>query len=231
MKLIIRLINIAIIFLLIGGAFFLLINKTFIYEAYKGELMDGRGIPIKRFMYVVDDKENPEAKFYTFLSNTVLEDEKKKYLEKLQACYGKYYYDKDNNITIISYDISSKDYYREVYISYASDNYCSEEYVLSDMWVYEYNGLSSFLGGDISEKTMTSLIDKIYNSKRVDPVIKDYKNEYSYRVECDNNGENYSLIFEDFSENELMVKKIEKENIKFAVYEILNVKDYLKGLV
>ena len=78
---------------------------------------------------------------------------------------------------------------------------------------------------------MTSLIDKIYNSKRVDPVIKNYKNEYSYRVECDNNGENYSLIFEDFSENELMVKKIEKENIKFAVYEILNVKDYLKGLV
>ena len=142
-----------------------------------------------------------------------------------------WYYDKDNNITITSYDISSKDYYREVYISYASDNYCSEEYVLSDMWVYEYNGLSSFLGGDISEKTMTSLIDKIYNSKRVDPVIKDYKNEYSYRVECDNNGDNYSLIFEDFSENELMVKKIEKENIKFAVYEILNVKDYLKGLV
>ena len=38
----------------------------------------------------------------------------------------------------------------------------------------------------------------------------------------------YTLIFEDFSENELLVKREVNGNTKFAVYEIENVKDYLK---
>ena len=40
MKAIFNLIRVAIIFLLIGGVFFLLINETFINEVFKTEAMD-----------------------------------------------------------------------------------------------------------------------------------------------------------------------------------------------
>ena len=77
---------------------------------------------------------------------------------------------------------------------------------------------------------MGGLIDKVYNSKRVEPVISDYKNEYSLKVNCDKNGDKYSLIFEDFNDNQLLVKKEVNKDIKFAVYEIEDVKMYLEGL-
>lgn len=230
MKLIFRLIKIAIIFLIIGGCFYLLINKTFIYDVYKSEAMEGEGIPIKRFMYVIDDDKTNDAKFYTVLSNSTLESMRKDYLDGLELCYGKYYYDKNNKITITNFDIISNSYYREVKLSYVSDNYCSNDYKLSDMWVYDYINKSAYLSGDILEKNMTSLVDKIYTSKNVEPVVKNYKNEYSYKVNCENNEEKYTLVFEDFSENELLVKREVNGNTKFAVYEIENVKDYLKSL-
>lgn len=96
--------------------------------------------------------------------------------------------------------------------------------------IYDYINKSAYLSGDITEKNMTGLVDKIYNSKNVEPVVKNYKNEYSYKVNCENNEEKYTLIFEDFSENELLVKREVNGNTKFAVYEIENVKDYLKSL-
>ena len=230
MKLIFRLIKIAIIFFIIGGCFYLLINKTFIYEAYKTEVMEGDGIPIKRFMYVTHNNESNDAKFYTLVSKENLESSKKSYLDSLEGCYGKYYYDKDNQITITKYDIVSKEYYREVNLSYVTDNYCSGDYKLSDMWVYDYINKSAYLNGDITEKAMTGLIDKIYKSKNVEPIIKDYKAEYSYKVNCENDGDEYTLVFEDFSDNELIVRKEVNGSVKFAVYEIENVKEYLKSL-
>lgn len=231
MKTLFNLIKIAIIFILIGGCFFLLINKTFIYDVYKGELMESDGIPINRFMYIVEDEVATRAKFYTFLSNSSLESKKNSYLNTLEKCYGKYYYDKDNNITITNYNVVSSNYYREVELEYVSDNYCSEDYKLSDMWVYEYNNKSSFISGDITEKAMTGLIDKIYNGKKVvDPVISDYKNEYSIKVNCDNNGISYTLIFEDFNDNQIIVKRQMQGKEKFAVYEIEDALNYLKSL-
>lgn len=230
MKLIFRLIKIAIIFLIIGVCFYLLINKTFIYENYKSEAMEGEGIPIKRFMYVIENNEKLETKFYTLLSENTLENMKKSYLDTLEYCYGKYYYDKNNEITITNYEIISKDYYKEVNINYVADNYCSENYKLSDMWVYDYISKSAYLNGNITEKNITDLIDKIYKSKKIEPVITDYKKEYSYKVYCENNDEKYTLIFEDFGENELLVKKEVENNVKFAIYEIENIKEYLKGL-
>ena len=230
MKLLFNLIKVALIFIIIGGCFYLLINKTFIYEVYKTDIMDDEGIPIKRFMYVVDNEDNLDAKFYTILSNKNLEDMKKSYLDKLENCYGKYYYDKDNNITITNYNIVNKSNYRLVNISYVSDNYCSDEYKLSDMWVYDYINKSTYLNGDITEKTMASLVDKIYRSKKSDAYIKEYTSKYSYKVNCKNDEGEYTLIFEDFSENELLVKKEIKENTSFSVYKIENVVEYLKGL-
>ena len=66
MKAIFNLIRVAIIFLLIGGVFFLLINETFVNEVFKTEAMDGDGISINRFMYLVPSDNKLNATFYTF---------------------------------------------------------------------------------------------------------------------------------------------------------------------
>ena len=230
MKLILRLIKIAIIFLMIGDCFYLLINKTFMYKVYKTNIMDGSGIPINRFMYVVDNDETLDAKFYTILPGDKLESKKKDYLDSIDSCYGKYYYDKNNNVTITNYEIIDKNYYRLVKLGYVSDNYCSSDYKLSDMWVYDYINKSGYISGDIAEKAMTNLVDDVYRGKRVEPIIKTYTSKYTYKVNCENSDEKYTLIFSDFSENELLVKKEVNGNTKFAVYEIENVVDYLEDL-
>ena len=94
-----------------------------------------------------------------------------------------------------------------------------------------YINLSSFISGDITEKAMNGLIDTIYKSKKEDnPVISNYKNTISINVLCNNNGKDYNLYFEDFSDNQLIVKKEEKGVVKFAVYDIDNVKDLLNSL-
>lgn len=222
-----KLIKLLIVIIVVGGLFLLLTNKTFVYDTYKSDDVK-EGIPISRFMYVREN--NLDVTFYTFVSVEKLESAKDEYLKTLDECYGKYYYDKDNDITITNYEIKSNKYYKEVNISYVKDNYCSSEYKLSDMWVYEYNSLSAYLDGDISEKAMSSLIDKVYNSKRVEPVVSDYKNEYSFKVNCDKNKEPYILVFEDFGDNQLIVKKEVDGKLTFAVYEINNVRSYLGGL-
>lgn len=222
-----KLIKLLIVIIVVGGLFLLLTNKTFVYDTYKSDDVK-EGIPISRFMYVREN--NLDVTFYTFVSVEKLESVKAEYLKTLDECYGKYYYDKDNDITITNYEIKSNKYYKEVNICYVKDNYCSSEYKLSDMWVYEYNSLSAYLDGDISEKAMSNLIDKVYNSKRVEPVISDYKNEYSFKVNCDKNKEPYTLVFEDFGDNQLIVKKEVDGKLIFAVYEINNVRSYLGGL-
>lgn len=222
-----KLIKLLIVIIVVGGLFLLLTNKTFVYDTYKSDDVK-EGIPISRFMYVREN--NLDVTFYTFVSVEKLESVKDEYLKTLDDCYGKYYYDKDNDITITNYEIKSNKYYKEVNISYVKDNYCSSEYKLSDMWAYEYNSLSAYLDGDISEKAMSNLIDKVYNSKRVEPVISDYKNEYSFKVNCDKNKEPYTLVFEDFGDNQLIVKKEVDGKLTFAVYEINNVRSYLGGL-
>jgi len=222
-----KLIKLLIVIIVVGGLFLLLTNKTFVYDTYKSDDVK-EGIPISRFMYVREN--NLDVTFYTFVSVEKLESVKAEYLKTLDECYGKYYYDKDNDITITNYEIKSNKYYKEVNISYVKDNYCSSEYKLSDMWVYEYNSLSAYLDGDISEKAMSSLIDKVYNSKRVEPVVSDYKNEYSFKVNCDKNKEPYILVFEDFGDNQLIVKKEVDGKLIFVVYEINNVRSYLGGL-
>lgn len=229
MKLIFKLIKIAIIFVFIGCAFLLLINKTFIYEAYKGPSMDSDGVSIPRFMYVVENRDTLNAKFYTILSINDLNKSRDSYLNTLEKCYNKYYYDKSNNITITKYEIDDKKYYKEVILNYESGNLCSQDYVLSDMWVYEYISLSGYVSGDITEASMTKLIDKIYNSKRID-VLTDSVSEIEINVECDNNRGNYTLTFKDYGDNALLVIRYENNETRFAVYEVEDVKNYLRSL-
>lgn len=227
MKFLFKLIKTIIILLFIGAIFLLITNKTFFFDVYKSNSVK-EGIPINRFMYVIDSDTN--IKFYTLLKKDTLSNMKKDYLDTLDNCYGIYYYDKDNNITITNYEILSKKNYNIISISYVKSNYCSNDYKLSDMWVYDYINKSIYIDGDILEDDMVHLIDKIYKSKRIDPIITKYKAKYEYKVNCKNDDEEYSLIFKDFNEDELLVKKDVDGKVEFAVYKIDNINEYMKGL-
>ena len=101
-----KLIKLLIVIIVVGGLFLLLTNKTFVYDTYKSDDVK-EGIPISRFMYVREN--NLDVTFYTFVSVEKLESAKDEYLKTLDECYGKYYYDKDNDITITNYE--NKKYY------------------------------------------------------------------------------------------------------------------------
>ncbi len=233
MKLILNIIAVSLVFLFMAGVFLLLINKTFIYEFYTEEGMTGEGIPISRFMYYQGVNSNNTANFITPLSVNYLNTYKEDYINSLEQCYGIYYYDEKNDITITNYNIRDNNYYRNVSISLVYDNYCSTDYVLSDMWVYEYNNVSTYTEGDINRDAMDTLIDTIYSSKRVnDPVIKkDYESTISLQVTCRTIDTKYTLTISDFSENEILIVKDDGINRQFAVYEINEVVNFLNGLV
>ena len=231
MKLILNIITIGLVFLFMAGAFLLLINKTFIYETYKEDVMTGEGIPISRFMYY-QETNNSGSIFITPLSANYLNTYRSNYLNDLERCYGEYYWDEDNTITITKYQVIDNSYYRSVNIAFVEDNYCSEEYILSDMWVYEYNNVSDYVDGDISQVAMNALINTVYSAVRVsDPVIDDsYEKQINLVITCSNLDGEYTLTFSDFSDSELLIVKEDSKGRQFAVYEIADVVNYLKNL-
>lgn len=231
MKLILNIITIGLVFLFMAGAFLLLINKTFIYETYKEDVMTGEGIPISRFMYY-QETNNSGSIFITPLSANYLNIYRSNYLNDLEQCYGEYYWDEDNAITITKYQVIDNSYYRSVNIAFVEDNYCSDEYILSDMWVYEYNNVSDYVDGDISQVAMNALINTVYSAVRVsDPVIDDsYEKQINLVITCSNLDGEYTLTFSDFSDSELLIVKEDSKGRQFAVYEIADVVNYLKNL-
>lgn len=231
MKLILNIITIGLVFLFMAGAFLLLINKTFIYETYKEDVMTGEGIPISRFMYY-QETNNSGSIFITPLSANYLNTYRSNYLNDLEQCYGEYYWDEDNAITITKYQVIDNSYYRSVNIAFVEDNYCSDEYILSDMWVYEYNNVSDYVDGDISQVAMNALINTVYSAVRVsDPVIDDsYEKQINLVITCSNLDREYTLTFSDFSDSELLIVKEDSKGRQFAVYEIADVVNYLKNL-
>ena len=230
MKTLFNLIKFIIIMAILVVIVLLGTNKTFIYNHYSTTDMYGDGIPISRFMYFLDENNNT-AKFVTPISITTLNSIKDTYLSKLKNCYGKYYYDEDNNITIEEYYITEKNHYNSVSIKYDYINQCSEDYVLSDMWVYEYNDLSTFVGGDITEKAMIKFIKDIYEEKRVeDPKITEYKSKIKINIDCHMSKYDYKLIIEDFSENEIKITKTYEDKTMFVVYTMDNALEYLESL-
>lgn len=231
MKLILNIITIGLVFLFMAGAFLLLINKTFINETYKEDVMTGEGIPISRFMYY-QETNNSGSIFITPLSANYLNTYRSNYLNDLEQCYGEYYWDEDNAITITKYQVIDNSYYRSVNIAFVEDNYCSDEYILSDMWVYEYNNVSDYVDGDISQVAMNALINTVYSAVRVsDPVIDDsYEKQINLVITCSNLDGEYTLTFSDFSDSELLIVKEDSKGRQFAVYEIADVVNYLKNL-
>lgn len=231
MKMLWSLIKIAVIFVIITGCFFLLINKTFVYERFKAELMDGEGIPVRRFMYLINVDNGLNASFITPLGADSLEIQKENYLNSLDFCYNKFYYDSDNNITITKYNIIDNGYYRNVFITYASGNYCGNDYILKDDWMNDYTLSSTFVGGDITDKAVPELIAKISKDSRVEnPIISDYNSSVSLKVDAVIEGIDYSLVFQDFSENEIVVKRFMYGVEQFAVYKMENAVNFLLSL-
>ena len=230
MKAIFKLIKWIIILAIITLIVLLVTNKTFIYENYKTDGMASNGISIPRFMYLFKE-EDKQATFITPLNMDYLNTKKDNYLNNLTKCYNKYYYDKDNDISITNYTITDKEYYRLIDITYSNINYCSSDYILRDMWVYEYSTLSTYVKGDITSDAMMKLISTIYNSKRVDdPKFIDYESKVDIQVECSLNDNNYILEFKDYAKDELAVIKKTKDTEAMAVYKIDNIVNFLNTL-
>ena len=232
MKWIFGAIKLVLIFGFMALAFLLLINKTFINEVYLEDFMIGDGIPIKRFMYFEDLNSNLTASFITPLGYESINEAKNSYLETLEKCYDRYYYDSNNAITIIDYDITNDKYLRRVSIHMANGNYCSDDYKLSDMWLYDYENLSLYVNGDIAQNAMSEIISTIHSSEKVDnpTIVDDHEAEVILKVNASMDGVGYSLTFEDFSENELIVIKEMNNKTQFAVYTVENVIDFLNSL-
>lgn len=232
MKWIFGTIKLVLIFGFMALAFLLLINKTFINEVYLEDFMIGDGIPIKRFMYFEDLNSNLTASFITPLGYESINEAKNSYLETLEKCYDRYYYDSNNAITIIDYDITNDKYLRRVSIHMANGNYCSDDYKLSDMWLYDYENLSLYVNGDITQNAMSEIISTIHSSEKVDnpTIVDDHEAEVILKVNASMDGVGYSLTFEDFSENELIVIKEMNNKTQFAVYTVENVIDFLNSL-
>ena len=232
MKWIFGAIKLVLIFGFMALAFLLLINKTFINEVYLEDFMIGDGIPIKRFMYFEDLNSNLTASFITPLGYESINEAKNSYLETLEKCYDRYYYDSINAITIIDYDITNDKYLRRVSIHMANGNYCSDDYKLSDMWLYDYENLSLYVNGDITQNAMSEIISTIHSSEKVDnpTIVDDHEAEVILKVNASMDGVGYSLTFEDFSENELIVIKEMNNKTQFAVYTVENVIDFLNSL-
>ena len=232
MKWIFGAIKLVLVFGFMALAFLLLINKTFINEVYLEDFMIGDGIPIKRFMYFQNINSDLTANFITPLNYETLNNAKNSYLESLEKCYDRYYYDSNNAITIIDYDISNDKYLRSVSIHMANDNYCSEDYKLSDMWIYDYENLSLYVNGDITQNAMSRVISTIHEAERVNnPTrVDDYEAEVILKVNASTESIGYTLTFQDFSENELLVIKQMNNKTQFAVYTLENVIDFLNSL-
>ena len=232
MKWIFGAIKLVLVFGFMALAFLLLINKTFINEVYLEDFMIGDGIPIKRFMYFQNINSDLTANFITPLNYETLNNAKNSYLESLEKCYDRYYYDSNNAITIIDYDISNDKYLRSVSIYMANDNYCSEDYKLSDVWIYDYENLSLYANGDITQNAMSRVISTIHEAERVNnpTIVDDYEAEVILKVNASTESIGYTLTFQDFSENELLVIKQMNNKIQFAVYTLENVIDFLNSL-
>ena len=232
MKWIFGAIKLVLVFGFMALAFLLLINKTFINEVYLEDFMIGDGIPIKRFMYFQNINSDLTANFITPLNYETLNNAKNSYLESLEKCYDRYYYDSNNAITIIDYDISNDKYLRSVSIYMANDNYCSEDYKLSDMWIYDYENLSLYVNGDITQNAMSRVISTIHEAERVNnpTIVDDYEAEVILKVNASTESIGYTLTFQDFSENELLVIKQMNNKTQFAVYTLENVIDFLNSL-
>ena len=211
----------------------LLINDTFIKTEFKIEGMNANGITIPRFLYLVNNNPNNLTyHFYTFLPQKNLIQAKDNYLKNLDNCYGIYYYDKDNNITISKYSIVNN-ILKEVFIGIDYTNYCSERYVLSDTWLEDYKNTGKIYDLNITLSNLANLMSTLTQAKRnINPTVNlNYKSEFSITYNYFQKNIHYYMEIKDASEDEILVIKTVNEDKSFAIYEMPQAKEYLKSLL
>lgn len=234
MKFILRIIGVIISIGLALLLLMILINLTFFKETYKTSYMDGEGIPVVKYMYHMFNSTDNLGKFITFAGVDDVNTVKNNYTSKLESCYGKYYYDSANNITLIDYKVVDQGLYRDVAINYQYGNYCSGDYQLSDDWITIYTDQSKLEESNITITSAVLLMLELQNSERVsNPIIDDtYKSEVSINLFCSQLLANkYTIEIKDFKEDEILVVKTLVNEKQFAVYKVENAKEFLRGLL
>lgn len=232
MKFIFSLIKVLVCIGLALLALMLLINQTFLKDVFLTKDMSGNGIPVERFTYMFNQPNMSKARFISLASLETLNKTKEDYMSGLKTCYGMYHYDKENDITILKYNVSDSGLYRNMFIEYVLDNYCSDDYILSDSWIHEYNNYSKLEEISVSEASVIDLIGKLFSAKRnLSPVIpKDYKAEVTIELHAVQKDGKYYIDIKDFGENEILVVKTKANQKQFAVYTYEGAKEYLKSL-
>ena len=230
MRFIFRLIGIVISISLAVLLLALLINDTFTKTVFKTEAMAGSGIPIPRFLYNTNIT-NKKSELITFLPQDTLEKTKNDYLNSLKNCYGNYYYDEKNDITITKYQIKDNKYFRTVALEYDFLNYCADKYILSDTWLEDYKNIGKTFDLNITLGNLASLMNGLSLATRnIDANIDlNYKSNYIISYNYFLKNVHYYMEIKDISENDIIVKKTKYEETQFAVYTVDNALDFLKS--
>lgn len=219
MKFLLRICGIALTIFLAVGLLALLINNTFIKKEFKTRDMN-EGIPIPLFLYELENNsDDNNYNFITINPMNILDSKKKEYLNTLSSCYGTYYYDENKNITITNYEIINNSFYKTVKIGLDYKNYCSENYVLSDTWIDEFQ-TSKIHDTSITNDNLKLLIESISEATRnLNPTINPkYQSKYEVTFDYYLLNDHYSYEIKDISATDILVKKTNNVDSKFAVY-------------
>lgn len=223
---------ITILFIL--GVSILLFNPTFIKGSYKG-------IKIPLFTYYHNNN------LYSIRSYNGLNKSINKYLNSLEKC-NDYYYDKELNKSIITYNISNNKFIKKINIEYENDNVCKYISNLDKDWYKSLDNLN-LIGYDYTNcidnncKTSNKLINidkfintiknsKLYNNEYIDLEYKD-NNKYISIYYSDNSTYSISIKLFKYSNNTLGVLYIENNNTKkLGTYKLKNdINKYIESLV
>lgn len=136
------------------------IKNPDIYKRFN-EILAFNNIDEKMIYLLSFNENNYKENLFNELNET-----KNNYLKNLENCYGNYYYDQNNELTITKYEIIPHQFYQEVKINIDYKNYCSENYILSDTWLDEQKTVPRLMDLNISINNFNNLLDKITHRQK-----------------------------------------------------------------
>ena len=200
------------------------------------ELIDKNiSIPLERCSFNI--KEEKEGDLYilsykSFQSAKTLNQKFEKHLENLESCYDEsFYYDKDLNISINSYQAEQDGIFSKVSLRYKYANLCETEFVLDEDWIHQLD-FSKFIEAEyiseaklikISKDQTIKLFDKILNLKRISNkksihINKDYKifkvyfSDYLLTMTVDENEKLIIILNDKDDQNKNALYYLDKSN-------------------
>ena len=99
----------------------------FLRSSYNNEEIS---IKLPSFSFVASEEEG-KLSYLNFLSFKNIDNQKNSYLDRLTSCYDEgYFYDIENDITILKYEVINGDFLRKINIEYEKGNKFKKEFVL-----------------------------------------------------------------------------------------------------